>query len=210
MDDVKSATISDEIVDRLRDDIVSGYFKPRERLIEAELSERYNTSRTPIREAIKKLEAGGLVKVKPYHGAVVTDVDINEIKDIYEARVILEGQVTMMAAQNITVETLNKLANSIKIMEKLASQGKNLEFGEENERFHRYIFSSCENKYIVKLIEEMLEKTAIFRRMSWQTISNLNIAIKGHKEIYNAIKKGDAEKARELSGKHIRLYLTEE
>ena len=94
---VKHIAASDEIAELLRDAIISGELKPRERLIEMDLSARYNVSRTPIREAIRNLEAAGLVKLIPYKGAIVADVDVAEIQSIYEVRATLEGMATSVA-----------------------------------------------------------------------------------------------------------------
>ena len=90
--------ISEEIAETLRDEIVAGIYKPRERLIEEELSEKFFVSRTPIREALKQLESAGLVKIEPYRGAFVAEVDLEEIRNIYELRCILESFVAGLAA----------------------------------------------------------------------------------------------------------------
>ena len=100
----------DEIAELLRDAIISGEYKPRERLIEAELSQRYNVSRTPVREAIRNLAAAGLVTVEPYKGAVVADLDVDEIREIYTVRVALEGLATRLAAARVPEEALQQLA----------------------------------------------------------------------------------------------------
>lgn len=83
--------ISEEIAETLRDEIIAGIYKPRERLIEEELSDRFFVSRTPIREALKQLESAGLVTIEPYKGAFIADKDPNEIRDIYELRCVLEA-----------------------------------------------------------------------------------------------------------------------
>jgi len=200
--------ISEEIVEHLRDDIISGVYKPRERLIEAELSKKYNVSRTPIREAIKQLEAAGLIKVIPYHGAVIAEINAEEIRDIYEVRSILEGRAAYLATSRITQETLILLEQSIIKMGKHAQAKEKLLYAEENERFHRLIYSSCGNKLLIELINELLERTASFRRLSWQSSTNIETTISVHKSLYHALKSGNAEKAQILCSEHIRLFLT--
>ena len=83
--------ISEEIAETLRDEIIAGVYKPRQRLIEEELSDRFFVSRTPIREALKELESAGLIAIEPYKGAFVADRNPSEIRDIYELRSVLEG-----------------------------------------------------------------------------------------------------------------------
>jgi DNA-binding GntR family transcriptional regulator len=205
----KNIKISQEIAEQLRDAIVSGEYKPRERLIEMELSRRYNVSRTPIREAIKELESAGLVKVEPYHGAAVSDIDIDEIRSIYEVRSVLEGFAAFLATPNVTPEILDKMRESLKNMENYAKRDEKTCFGEENERFHRLIYGNCGNQVMINIIEDLLKRTMAFRRMSWHSPRNLKVATKGHRDIYNAIESGDAAKAQALSIHHIRLYLTD-
>ena len=200
--------ISEEIAEQLRDDIISGVYRPRERLIEAELSKKYNVSRTPIREAIKQLEAAGLIKVAPYHGAVIAEIDAEEIRDIYEVRSVLESTATYLSCPHITQETLILLEQSIVKMEQYAKEKQKLLYAEENERFHRLVYSSCGNKVLIGLINDLFERTATFRRLSWQSTANIKLTIKDHKNLYQALKEGDAEKAQALSAEHIRLYLT--
>ena len=83
--------ISEEIAQTLRDEIIAGVYKPRERLIEEELSEKFFVSRTPIREALKQLESAGLVQIEPYKGAFISDIDLEEIRNIYDLRCVLCG-----------------------------------------------------------------------------------------------------------------------
>lgn len=202
--------ISEEIAKQLRDEIISGVYKPRERLIEAELSKKYNVSRTPIREAIKQLELAGLIKVEPYHGAMIAEIDPEEIRDIYEVRCALEGTATYMATARMTPEVLILLEQSILKMEQYAKEKQNLLYTEENERFHWLIYNHCGNKVLIGLIHDLLGRTATFRHLSSRSTSNIKITVEDHKNLFNAIKAGDAAKAQALSAEHIRLYLTRE
>ena len=202
--------ISEEIAEQLRDEIISGVYKPRERLTEIELSKKYNVSRTPIREAIKHLEAGGLIKVEPYHGAVIAELDVGEIRDIYEVRGVLEGAAALLAIPHITEDVFTKLDESIEKMELYAKEKKNILYAQENETFHRLIYSCCRNKVLVGVIEDLLERTALFRRLSFRSASYIKRAIADHKNLLKALRSGDAAKVQKLSNDHIRLYLSRE
>ncbi len=200
--------ISEEIAEQLRDEIISGVYKPRERLIEMELSKKYNVSRTPIREALKHLESGGLIKVEPYHGAVIAEIDAGEIREIYEVRSIVEGAAAHSAAANMSPETLSLLEASIEQMELFAREKDTVKYAAENERFHRLIYNCSQNKVLVGVIDDLMERTAVFRRLSFRSAGNIRNAIKDHKALLEALRQGDAEKAQQLSSEHIRLYLT--
>ena len=202
--------ISEEIAKRLRDEIISGVYKPRERLIEAELSKKYNVSRTPIREAIKQLEAAGLIKVEPYHGAVIAEIDAEEIRDIYETRCALEGTAAYLATIRMTPERLVLLEQSLSKLEQYVREKEKVGYTEENERFHQLIYSQCGNKVLLGLINDLLERTATFRHLSFRSTSNIRLTLKDHKNLFHAIKAGDAAKAQALSAEHIRLYLSQE
>ena len=108
--------ISEEIAETLRDEIIAGIYKPKQRLIEEELSEKFFVSRTPIREALKQLEAAGLVTIEPYKGAFISDVDLEEIRNIYELRCVLEAFVTAQSVEHINPETVAQLRGCLERM----------------------------------------------------------------------------------------------
>lgn len=199
--------ISEHIAEVIRDRIVDGIYAPRQRLIEEELSAEFFVSRTPVREALKTLEAGGLVKIEPYKGAFVADADINEIKDIYEVRSLLEAFVSQQAAPFITAKTINDLQESIQQMENAVSSGDKGVFAQSNEHFHALIYAHCPNKVAVHLVETLLNQTTTFRRLSWQTMRSMEVSLAGHRDILEAIRAGDAERVGKLSHRHIRLLL---
>ena len=201
--------ISEEIAEALRDEIIAGIYKPRERLIEEELSDRFFVSRTPIREALKQLESAGLVTIEPYKGAFIADKDPNEIRDIYELRCVLEAFTTELAVPHITADIINQMQQALDCMESYIDADDKLGFARENERFHNLILEQCPNKVAAKEVNSLLEMTAAFRRLSWRTMSSMRDSMAGHQNILDAIKAGDAEAAGQYAAKHIRLYLKE-
>ena len=201
--------ISEEIAETLRDEIIAGIYKPRERLIEEELSDRFFVSRTPIREALKQLESAGLVTIEPYKGAFIADKDLNEIRDIYELRCVLEALTTELAVPHVTTDIINQMQQALDRMEAYIDANEKMGFARENERFHNLILAQCPNKVAVKEVNSLLEMTAAFRRLSWHTASSMRASMTGHQNILNAIRAGDAEAAGQYAARHIRLYLKE-
>lgn len=201
--------ISEEIAETLRDEIVAGIYKPRERLIEEELSEKFFVSRTPIREALKQLESAGLVKIEPYRGAFVAEVDLEEIRNIYELRCILESFVAGLAVECITSEIISSLRESLRRMELCIDAGDMMGFALEDERFHSLIYGQCPNKVAVRFVQQLLDLTSSFRRLSWRTTNGMRNSMKGHQKIFDAIMAGDAEAVSMYASRHIRLYLKE-
>ena len=206
---VKTMKISEEIAETLRDEIVAGIYKPRERLIEEELSDRFFVSRTPIREALKQLESAELVIIEPYKGAFIADRDPNEIRDIYELRCVLEGFTTELAVPHITADVINQMQRAIEDMNTYLASDDKSSFARENEHFHNLLLEQCPNKAAVKMVHSLLEKTAAFRRLSWRTASSMQNSMTGHQNILEAVKGGDAKAAAQLASRHIRLYLNE-
>ena len=206
----KHIAASDEIAELLRDAIISGELKPRERLIEMDLSARYNVSRTPIREAIRNLEAAGLVTVIPYKGAIVSDVDVEEIHAIYEVRATLEGMATRLATPNMTPELLDELDRLIREMERSAEAEQATEFTRLNDAFHKSIFNRCGNKVLAGIIDDLLDRSVIFRRAASRSRRNIVNTIQTHREILEAMRRGDAALAQQVAERHVRLFLTRE
>lgn len=201
--------ISEEIAESLRDEIIAGVYKPRQRLIEEELSDRFFVSRTPIREALKELEAAGLVTIEPYKGAFIADKNPSEIRDIYELRSVLEAFTTELAAPHITADTINQMQQTIERMEACAAVDDKAGFAAENERFHDLIMEKCPNRAAVKMVNNLLEQTASFRWLSWRTAASMRNSIVGHRKILEAFRTGDAASAGQYAASHIRLYLKE-
>ena len=201
--------ISEEISEILRDEIISGKLMPRERLLEEDLAKGFHVSRTPVREAIKRLESAGLVKIEQYKGAFVSDRDVSEIRNIYELRMVLERYATETAMSFINIDTVSKLEETIQKMENCIESNDLIRFGIENEYFHRLILDRCPNTIAVKFIYDLWELIGPVRRLSWRTISSMTRANEGHKEILEAIRRGDRETAGRQASNHIRLYMNE-
>lgn len=201
--------ISEEIAQTLRDEIIAGVYKPRERLIEEELSEKFFVSRTPIREALKQLESAGLVQIEPYKGAFISDIDLEEIRNIYDLRSVLEAFVVGLAVEHITADIISQLRNALIRMENCIEANDAVGFAAEDERFHALIFVRCPNKVAVRFVQQLLDLTASFRRLTWRTVTGMKNSMKGHQKIFDAITAGDAEAASMYAARHIRLYLKE-
>ena len=165
--------ISEEIAQTLRDEIIAGVYKPRERLIEEELSEKFFVSRTPIREALKQLESAGLVQIEPYKGAFISDIDLEEIRNIYDLRCVLESFVVGLAVESITADIISQLRSCVMRMENCVEVGDAVGFAAEDDKFHSLIFMRCPNKVAVRYVKQLLDLTASFRRLSWRTVTSM-------------------------------------
>lgn len=200
-------TISDEVTEKLRDAILSGEYFPNERLVEDDLAIKFQTSRTPVRQAIRSLANVGLIKIMPNKGAVVAEIDVEEIKDIYVVRANLEGLASKLAAKNIPDEVIPNMEEMIKEMESSIIKGDKNSFEKWNMEFHTTIYRYCQNKLLSGMIRDLLDRSVLFRRSSWESQRHLKLVMKSHRELLNAIIERDVDKAQRITEEHTKLFI---
>jgi len=198
MSSVNSLRISQEIEDA----ILSGQFKPRERLIEMDLISRFGVSRTVIREALKRLEAKGLIRTAPYRGAVVADLTVEEIEEIYFVRTELEKIAARLVLKNITQDEIHHLKKSAKEVEKHL-RSKTHQMIEIDSEFHRMIFKACRNSYLYGMIDYLRTKAHIVRFNAWSLPDRIEQSIVEHREIIKAIEDRNLSQFEKLIVRHL-------
>ncbi len=198
MSSVNSIRISEEI----ERDILSGHFKPRERLIEMDLISRFGVSRTVIREAFKRLEAKGLVRAVPYRGVVVADLTVQEIEEIYFVRIKLERIAARLVIQHITPGEVKELKKFSKEVERHFRQ-KTDRMIEKDSQFHQMIFRACRNNTLCELIDFLRTKAHIVRFNAWSLPHRIEQSISEHREMVKALEERDLKKFENLIIKHL-------
>jgi len=195
--------LRDVVFENLREAILEGNLKPGQRLMEVQLAEQLGVSRTPIREAIRKLELEGLVVMLPRKGAYVADVSLKDIIDVLEIRASLEGLAASLAAERISDEDINKLEQ---IMQDF-NQGKD-DFDVEtllrkDVEFHECIFKATNNVRLHQLINSLWEQVYRFRVTYISDYESTKNIINEHQLILNAIKEGNRDLAKKYAQEHI-------
>lgn len=197
-------TIRVIVYEKLREAIITGSFKPGEPLIERVISEEMKVSRTPIREALRKLELERLVTTLPYRGVVVTELTADDAKQIYEAHAVLQGLVCRLAAVNACPETLTDLENSI-INAESDIRDTNLEnMIKSNRQFHLLLLNCAGNEYLVDMIASLQAKIALLRVKTLSCPDRARQNLDEHKLIHRALVNGDEQMAELLGNFHIR------
>ncbi len=208
MSSVNSIRISNEIGEA----ILSGQLKPRERLIEMDLISRFGVSRTVIREALKRLEAKGLLRTTPYRGAMVADLTVKEIEEIYFVRAELERIAARLVLKHITQKEIQNLKKLSKEVESHLRE-KTHQMIEMDSEFHRMIFRACRNSYLYDMIDFLRTKAHIVRFNAWSLPHRIEESILEHKMMIKAIEKRDLEELEKLVLQHLRFsknsYLTQ-
>ena len=195
--------LRDVVFESIRGAILSGTIKPGERLMEVQMAEKLGVSRTPIREAIRKLELEGLVNMVPRKGVYVADLSIKDITDVLEIRSALEGLAASLAAKRVTAEDIKEIEKAVEEFNE-AITGENFELIVERDlKFHDSIFKASGNEKLVALTNNLREQIQRFRVMILKNSSGLKDLSAEHREIADAISNKDANKAQELATSHI-------
>lgn len=167
----------------------SGEPLPKERLIK-----KLGLSRTPIREAILRLDKEGFIEIKPRMGTFVSHLDLREIQEMYEVRRALEGLAARLVAERIDPESLAKLERRLLGLTALSEAGQQL---------HRLIVDSCENKVLARFIQSLREHFRRFRALSLAIREKVLSSHREHLAIVEALKRGDGEEAQRLVHEHF-------
>jgi len=191
------------VFESLREAIINGTLKPGERLMELQLAEQMGVSRTPVREAIRKLELEGFVVMVPRKGAYVSGISVRDIVDIFEVRAALESLAAGLAAERITEEELDELERVLfQIAE--ASAGENIGIiAEKDANFHELLFRASRNQRLVNMITHLQEHIQRFRTTSLSVPGRTKHAIEEHKNIVGAIGERNVELAQALAREHV-------
>lgn len=191
-----------EALTRLRDEIIQGKMRPNERLIAADLAERLNTSRTPIREALQLLEAEQLV-VAAKRGYVVREHTKEEIVEIYEVRAALEGMAARLAAQKTGTSAYKDIEAIGAHKDSLIASNDRKRIVDLNDEFHAAIFAASGNSRLDRINRSNSQHFFNYRIAELYTKEETKISIKGHALILKAIKNHDADQADAAAQEHV-------
>ncbi|HEX3864418.1 MAG TPA: GntR family transcriptional regulator [Stellaceae bacterium] len=187
---------------KLRALLKDGVLKPGERIVEATLAERLAVSRTPVRDAIRRLEAEGLLNHQPREGVVVARLDRRGVVELYEMREVLEGTAARLFtrhASDLEVEGLLDLAHQERRL-----QGKADELAAHNLRFHNQIHRGAHNRFLEKALQGVYAVRWLLGPSQMLTTDRAEEALAEHTELAQAILDRDAPLAESISRKHVR------
>ncbi|MEA4846672.1 MAG: GntR family transcriptional regulator [Clostridiaceae bacterium] len=191
------------VFDSIRGAIISGALKPGERLMEVQLAEKMGVSRTPIREAIRKLELEGLVIMIPRKGAYVADLSIKNITDVLEIRAALEGLASGLAAIRITEEKIKELELIARRFHQAMEANDVDGIIQTDIEFHEKILEASKNEKLLQLNNSLMEQVHRFRVMYLNKTNRSVNLIKEHYKIVEAISKRNREMAEKITRIHI-------
>ena len=191
------------VCETLREAIRSGVLKPGERLMEIQLADELGVSRTPVREAMRKLELEGYVIMLPRRGTYVANISIRDINEVFEIRTTMDALASGLAAERITEEELEQLERL------LVSIGENIETRnmkkvvEDDMEFHDILYKASRNQRLVGIISNLREQMTRFRSMSMSYPGRLKKTLEEHSRLVEAIAQRDVELAQKLAVEHM-------
>lgn len=195
--------LRDVVFHTLRQAILKGELQPGERLMEIKLAEMLGVSRTPIREAIRKLELEGLVVMIPRKGAAVANITEKDTKDVLEVRRTLEMFAVEVACDRITEEQMTELKEAAKAFEASKGSMDLIRIAETDMKFHEIIYEATQNQRLVQMLNNLRENMYRYRIEYLKDPHYYDSLVREHGEILNAIETKDKERARICMRDHI-------
>ena len=195
-------SLTHRIYEKLKEDIINLKFKENSIITEKELAERYKVSKTPVREALKKLNLEGFIEVLPRKGYFVTSISVEDLKNIFQIRMILEVGASEIAIENVSLNDIKKLKEIANTKVKTINAKSYIEYSEINYQFHLLIAKLTNNNMLANMIEGVLNQ---LRRVLYRDLCNLDFEnMKNeHLNIVYAIEKRDTDLARKIMKKHL-------
>lgn len=195
--------LRDVVFENIRGAIMEGVLKPGERLMEIQLAEQLGVSRTPVREAIRKLELEGLVVMMPRKGAYVADMSKKDLIDVLEVRLGLEGLAAFYAAERISKEQIKTLEEISLDLSKYVEANDLENILKMDEQFHMLIFDASGNARLKNMIISVWETVYRFRIKYMSDYNSAVNIVDEHRKLIEALKKGKADLAEKLAREHI-------
>ena len=171
------------VYEELKRQILVGEIAPGTRMMEVDLAEDMGVSRTPVREAIRKLEKEGLVTIEPRRGAYASDISIKDMLDVLEVRQNLEGMAAALAARKVTEEEKRDFIRANEEYKKAILSGNTDEIIKNDEHFHQLIVNYRDNKTLTQLLSQVQELALRFRYIYYDDFSRYERMPKEHEEI---------------------------
>ena len=180
--------------------IDDGIYRPGDRMVESELADRFGVSRTPIREALQRLETQSLL-TRDGRSLIVASLDHNQLAELYAVRAELEGLAARLAAQHAAPEEVRVLREMVE--DDRTKIGNPAALARTNRRFHKQVHLASHNRYLVQQLDLVHRTMALLATTSLAVEGRSEMAIAEHEAIVNAIEARDGEAAAEALRKHI-------
>jgi DNA-binding GntR family transcriptional regulator len=194
-----------DVYQTLKEAILTGELKPGEAIGEAELSRRWEVSRSPIREALRKLEHDGLVRWSSRRGATVAGITVAGVRDVYQVREVLEGLGARLVAERASAADLDRLDELSQGIGRAERSGDRLEAIRLDDALHRAMARLSGNRALESSWTRLLDRVLMARMMVRRDPGRVDQIMVEHEALLAALRERDGERAAELAAAHIRM-----
>lgn len=199
----KKRLLREQVYSSIKNAIISGEFEPNKRLIEEKLAEDMKTSRTPVREAIQKLEKEGLIYRLPRGGFAVKSVTEEEVEEIFGLRGILEGYAGFLATERIVPEELKALEDIIRKEDECLQNMNVDDFIRLDGEFHDVLYRAAKNTRLYNLLNDLRDYMYRYRVIILRYQRKYHLAVQDHREMVSSMKAKNARQVEKLVRKHM-------
>jgi DNA-binding GntR family transcriptional regulator len=202
---IDNTNLRDQTYDIIKNMIILREIEPGKKINEEHIAKEIQVSRTPIREALCRLENEGIVTIIPRRGAFVSDLTENNVREILLIREVLEGLVVRLAVENMDSKTLQKLRKAIEKVSSIPQKDRDLiNYTRSEVDFHSILLNASNNQMLKNMMEMVNAHLQIIRLRTVVIPERAQKTVTEHQQILKAIEKGDADSAEDLMRKHVR------
>jgi DNA-binding GntR family transcriptional regulator len=201
----KRVSRAENLLQRLEEEILLGKLPPGSRLDEKQLADRFHVSRTPVREALWHLASSGLVERRRHHGAIVKQLTLVELIEMFQVIAELEGLCARLAARRMTLAERKQLHQIHRLAGKRIGYQDFEAFFESNNEFHENIFVGSKNRFLQQESRALRNRVNPYRRYITYQAGRMGKSHAEHEAIIKAIDSGNADEAQKLMRNHVNM-----
>ena len=199
----RHVSIADQVFEKIENDILTNVYSSGEIVTELKLSETLSVSRTPVREALHRLEQERLVEFIP-KGVKIIGINLEDIKIIYEMRLRIEGLSAKLASEKATDEQIKEMKEVLDLQEFYSNKPDSENIKKMDNKFHELVYKASGSAHLYQILYELHKKTGKYRRASVSNHSRAKLSLAEHRAILDAIISRDGEKAERLATEHVK------
>ena len=200
---IQPLTLTEQVYQSLKTRIINHSLKPGSRLVVGSVAKEAGTSLTPVREALRLLERDGLVEMVPHKGAVIRKLSQKEFEDIFAVRAVLEGLAVKLSCSRLSHAEIESLENAMQSSKSSFLSGDVESWTEADEQFHKVIIQKSDNEFLKDMLASIFEHVRILWWLAGDLPGKMRKGINEHGAILAALKKRDADQAKQLIIEHI-------
>lgn len=203
MDKDKELPMAQIIKEKIENKIINNELVAGTKLEEVELAKQFNVSRTPIREALRNLEATQLVTIIPKKGAFVSEISVQKLMEIFTVVAELESLCAKLAARRISTSESKLLLKACEGCKKAYLKNDIDEYFKENLKFHQLIYNASNNDFLITQMIQLKTRLLPFRKVQLKVKNRMKLSLDEHTLVTNAILEGKENEAQEIMRKHV-------